>query len=274
MKHTNGITSADDLHTRIGKQVLSLLAQGPGDPARLNNALRLLAKYRSKLLQDVLVREAGTTVQGGPFAGMLFNEQAAEGCHIPKLLGCYEEELHDLIYGIKDARYDTLLNIGCAEGYYAVGLKRMAPDLKVIAFDIDPRARQACLELAERNGVEVEVGEEFKSADFERFEDSKVVVWCDIEGAELDLLDPAVSPSLNKMDLVVELHPTATGHAFNILPARFKKHHDVEIRWSQGHNPRLPRFLRNASHLDQLLAQWEWRSAPTPWAIIRQKRLS
>ena len=30
----------------------------------------------------------------------------------------------------------------------------------------------------------------------------------------------------------------------------------------------LPPWLQAASHLDQLLAVWEWRSAPTPWLVL------
>jgi len=28
---------------------------------------------------------------------------------------------------------------------------------------------------------------------------------------------------------------------------------------------------KELGQLDQLLAQWEWRSAPTPWAILQAK---
>lgn len=246
------------------------LSQQEPDAAVLQSALRLLAKYRSTLIQNTLVARHGTGVHSGPFAGMDFVEKSTEGCHVPKLLGCYEEELHVVIEEIRTHRYDCLLNIGCAEGYYAVGLKRLLPDTRVCAFDIDSNARQMCRSLAAKNDVEVEIGGEFNPENFAHFP-GRVLVWCDIEGAEIELLDPAKAPSLMRMDMVVELHRTRSGHARDIVPQRFADTHEIEIISARGHNPELPDFLHELGHLDQLLAQWEWRSEPTPWAVMRAK---
>jgi hypothetical protein len=40
----------------------------------------------------------------------------------PKWLGTYELELHSIIKGILRAEYNTIIDIGSAEGYYSVGL--------------------------------------------------------------------------------------------------------------------------------------------------------
>lgn len=260
-----------NLHQRIRAQLLATLNQQGNDEAILNNALRLLAKYRSTLLQNTLVQLHGTRVQAGPFAGMDFIERSAEGCHIPKLLGCYEEELHPFLSELPVAGYETVLNIGCAEGYYAVGIRRLLPSTPVLAFDIDPNARAACKSLAEKNQVSLEIGGEFSIEDFARYP-GKVLVWCDIEGAEADLLDPVKAPALAGMDLVVELHPISSGHTAQVIPQRFAATHDIQVLHARGHAPQLPPFLQQLGHLDQLLAQWEWRSAPTPWLVMRAKR--
>ena len=241
------------------------------DARSLNSVLRLLAKHRCQLIQEAIVREYGVKVQSGPFAGMEFVEQSAEGCHIPKLLGCYEEELHDVLRQLVEARYDVIINIGCAEGYYAVGMKRLCPQARVLAYDTNPAAQKACGDVATRNGVEIEVGGEFHPALFARFQKQKVLIWCDIEGAEVDLLDPKAAPALRNMDLVVELHPHSRGHAAKVIPERFADSHDVEVRTIRGHDPNLPPLLRKLGHLDQLLAQWEWRSTPTPWAVMKSR---
>jgi hypothetical protein len=229
-------------------------------------------KYRSTLLQNTLVQQQGTKVLGGVFAGMDFVAQSAEGCHVPKLLGCYEEELHPFINQLPQAGYSTVINIGCAEGYYAVGIKRLLPHVNVLAYDINPLAQQACRELAQKNHVNVDVHGLFHSVNFADYtHESKVLVWCDIEGAERELLDPVKSPALEKMDLVIEFHPTAQGHTIEDVLPRFESTHAIELIHARGHNPKLPPFLQQLGHLDQLLAQWEWRSSPTPWGILRAK---
>jgi hypothetical protein len=264
-----------NLHQQIHSQLLDLLNRMPPGEAGLNDALRLLAKYRSTLIQNTLVQQYGTKVIAGPFAGMEFLAQSAEGCHVPKLLGCYEEELHPFLKTLVQANYTTVLNIGCAEGYYAVGIKRLLPAVRMLAYDINPRAQEACKTLAARNGIEIEIGGLFSPQDFALFTNNeKILVWCDIEGAERELLDPVIAPRLKQMDVVVEFHPTAGGHTLNDVAPRFADSHDVEIIHGRGHNPLLPNFLQQLGHLDQLLAQWEWRSAPTPWAIMHAKQVS
>lgn len=264
-----------NLHHHIHAQLLALLNQAPASEATLNNALRLLAKYRSVLIQNTLLQQHGAKVMTGPFAGLDLIDRSAEGCYVPKLLGCYEEELHDFLRCLPQVGYTTILNIGCAEGYYAVGIKRLLPTARVLAFDTNPVAQEACKILAARNSVDVEIGGLFSPEDFARFAPGKgerVLVWCDIEGAERDLLDPQRAPDLQQMDLVVEFHPTSAGHTLKDVPQCFATTHDIEIRHAHGHDPELPPFLQQLGHLDQLLAQWEWRSAPTPWAILRSKK--
>jgi hypothetical protein len=259
-----------NLHERIHAEVLRSLKQGPSETL-LNNALRLLAKYRSTLIQNTLVQRHGIRVMSGPFAGMEFVEQSIEGCHVPKLLGCYEQGLHGFVGSLPKAGYDTVINIGCAEGYYAVGFKRLLKAARVLAYDTNPLALTVCKTVAARNGVEVETAGEFRPADFADFAGKKVLVWCDIEGSEADLLDPIKTPALLGMDLVVELHLTSKGHSAAILPKRFAGSHNIEMVQNELHKPVLPAFLKDLGHLDQLLAQWEWRMSPTPWAIMLAK---
>ena len=100
-----------------------------------------------------LIAHFGRCVQHGPFAGMKYVDQAVCSCYAPKLVGCYEAELHDVLERAITGDYSTLIDVGCAEGYYAVGLACRLPNKKVYAFDLDPRARELCTEMAKLNGV-------------------------------------------------------------------------------------------------------------------------
>lgn len=272
------------LHTHIQQQLLAQLgpaaadAAPAGPPAQLNNALRLLAKWRSVLIQNTLLQQHGTTVMQGPLQGLDFLPQSAEGCHIAKLLGCYEQPLQPHIEAAIHAGYGTILNIGCAEGYYAVGMARRMPHTRVLAFDLNPVAQQTCAALAAKNGVapRVQVGALFKPEDFAAHAASaahQVLVLCDIEGAERDLLNPASAPALQGMDLIVESHECLSAGITQTLIDRFTPTHHITLVQDDGQRQlaQPPQWFNNLAHLDQLLATWEWRSGPTPWLVMRAK---
>lgn len=96
------------LHEPIRQRLQSALAQPADDSvAQLDDALRLLCKWRSVLIQNTLLQQQGTVVMQGPLQGMDFLPQSAEGCHIAKLLGCYEQPLSPYIEQAIQANYPT-----------------------------------------------------------------------------------------------------------------------------------------------------------------------
>lgn len=262
------------LHASAMAQLQQLTAR-EANQATLNAALRLLSKWRSVLIQNTLIQQQGLTVMQGPLAGLEFIAQSAEGCHVAKLLGCYEQPLQPHISTAINAGYDVILNIGCAEGYYAVGMARQLSATRVLAHDLDPTAQAICRKLAKQNGVadRVEVGGLFQPADFARFSDQHTLVLCDIEGGEAELLDPAKAPALAGMDLIVESHECLIPGITQQLMARFAPTHVITVVHDDGQrrldNP--PDWFNNLAHLDQLLATWEWRSGPTPWLVMKAK---
>ncbi len=177
---------------------------------------RLIERQSAALgLVDLARRIAthdGATVQRGPFAGLRLDLDALPVHIAPKLLGTYEDELHEAVEVLIARRPAQVLNVGCAEGYYAIGLARRLPDARVHAFDADPKARAATSRNAALNGVadRVTVHGVLHHDAFESFlrQDTTLVIM-DCEGAEADLLDPARVPSLARVDVLVELHPSA-----------------------------------------------------------------
>lgn len=265
------------LASQIKRQLQANLSQASGDKNEtLNNSLRLLAKWRSVLIQNTFLEKEGTKVLQGPLAGLDFIRQSAEGCHVAKLLGCYEQPLHRHIRAALSGRYSRIINIGCAEGYYAVGFAVAVPALVSVAHDIDPKAQSACRELAEKNGVSnrVEIGGEFTPDLFAEYQSEATLVFCDIEGMEDELLNPNVAPALRGLDIIVESHECLSPGITQRLISRFESSHSIEVVQDDGsrHLENLPEWFTRLSHLDQLLATWEWRSGPTPWLIMRAKR--
>lgn len=264
------------LGLQIKQQLQTNLAQAHSDTNEaLNNSLRLLAKWRSALIQNTLLEREGTRVLQGPLAGLDFVARSSEGCHVAKLLGCYEQPLQPYIRAALSGRYTKIINIGCAEGYYAVGFAKAVPELISLAYDTDPKAQIACRELAEKNGVSdrVEVGGVFVPGDFAKYENQAALVFCDIEGMEDDLLDPNVAPALRSLDIIVESHECLQPGITQKLLSRFAASHTIEVVEDNGTRrlDALPSWFTKLSHLDQLLATWEWRSGPTPWLIMKVK---
>jgi tRNA G46 methylase TrmB len=146
--------NTSSLGSEVQRQLQKIIGLASNSPAeeqtQLNNALRLLSKWRSVLIQNTLLQQQGTVVMQGPLAGMDFLRESAEGCHIAKLLGCYEQPLQVFIEKAIQKQYPTILNIGCAEGYYAVGMALRMPNTRVLAHDLNPKAQQVCTELAKK----------------------------------------------------------------------------------------------------------------------------
>jgi hypothetical protein len=246
---------------------LARLATRPPGPARLEAQLRELAKWRSVVLANTLVGRGMTSVAGGPFAGMDYGVQTSEGSRAPRLLGSYEATLHPVIETVIARAYPQVFDIGCAEGYYAVGLARRMPDAIVHARDTNPAARALCARLAQANGVEnrVVIGAEVTHADLAICADVPTFVLCDIEGGEGRLLDPALAPGLGSADILVEVHEGMQPGLLATLADRFAATHRVS-RIDRGlRADLLPDWAESLCDLDRLLLLWEWRSKPTPW---------
>lgn len=265
-----------NLQAHVHQQLQTLLAQPKAEePGQLNKALRLLSKWRSLLITEALLDRHGTVVMSGPLKGLDFLPQSTEGCHLAKQLGCYEQPLQPFIEQAITNGYKTILNIGCAEGYYAVGMARRMPDTHIQAFDLNDNAQGVCRALAAKNGVgdRVSVGGLFKPENFAQYSNLKTLVICDIEGAERELLDPRVAPALRDMDLIVESHECLTSGITKTLIDRFYNSHDITLVQDNGQRqlPDAPAWFHTLAHLDQLLAVWEWRSGPTPWLVMNAK---
>jgi len=253
---------------------LQELLKGDPSPAQLNNALRLLAKWRAKLLENTLVAQSGTKVQTGPFAGLDYAVAASEGARIPRLLGCYENTLHPIFEGIIAAEPPLVIDVGCAEGYYAVGLATRLPNATIWARDADEGAQEKCAALAELNGVagRVKVGGELTHADFDICRAQHTVVICDIEGAEAKLMDPEKAKGLRRADILIEVHETGSEVSLlATLEERFAETHEIETFDRYATTESLPDWMEGLSDMDRLLGLWEWRSVPTPWLWLTAK---
>ena len=257
--------------TLAATQGLRRLADQDPDPAHLAAALRHLAKWRSELVANTIAERMGTMIAAGPFQGMDYPVRAAEGSRAARLLGVYEASLAPTIEAIIARAYPLVIDIGSAEGYYAVGLARRMPASRILARDENPQAQTLCRQLAEANHVaaQVEIGGRMTHADLAICTQQPTAIICDIEGAEADLLDPILAPGLIHADILVECHDVMHPGLTDRLTARFAATHTV-TRLNRRLAP-LPDWMEAWSDLDRLIALWEWRGGPTPWLWMTHK---
>jgi hypothetical protein len=173
------------------------------------------------------------TVLAGPFAGLKYVNIQKWSSVTPLLLGTYEQELFPIISSWDDHPPGFLVDVGCAEGYYAVGLAVRYPELRVVAFDTDEDERKLCLEMAQLNGVadRLSVFGECTPEYLEQIlrSSNHSILIMDCEGCEAVLLNPALVPALRSTEIVVELHDFCSPHVSDLICERFGVTHKVSV---------------------------------------------
>jgi len=78
-------------------------------------------------VRDWIERTTNRTVASGPFRGMRYVARAYHSAYHAKLLGTYEMELHGIVEELCRETPGIIVDVGAAEGYYAVGLAMRLP---------------------------------------------------------------------------------------------------------------------------------------------------
>jgi hypothetical protein len=170
----------------------------------------------------------------GPFVGMKYFDKIVWGPITPKWIGSFEAELHRVVGILASTAYDAVVDIGAAEGYYAVGLARALAEARIVTYDIDFIARRRQRNLAAVNGLSkrISVRGRCNHAKLQmELSAGRCVVISDIEGAEVELIDPELAPHLRRSDLLVECHANdryTVADVISILRSRFESSHSIE----------------------------------------------
>jgi hypothetical protein len=197
----------------------------------------LYAYYSRKERNDVSFKFAALfekkTVLNGPFKGMKYPSLDALCSAIyPKLIGSYEKELHETIDKLRHRNYSEIIDVGCAEGYYAVGLSLMFANAKVYAYDIDPAARRLCANMAALNntGKQVIIREYCTAEELGNFSfTERGLIVCDCEGFEMQLFNTSNLKNLTKCDIIIEIHDFVNIEIEGYLRDLFSTTHDIKI---------------------------------------------
>lgn len=229
---------------------------------------RKSAAERRRVAAAVYDRCGGEVVRG-PFAGLRFTGPTADSGS--KCTGSYESELHPAIEDLVGRGFPTVLNIGCAEGYYAVGFAMRLPEARVVAYDIAEHYQALCAKTAAANGARVEVRGECDTAELDRLGPGALIV-IDCEGAEDELLDPVAAPGLREATILVELHPFDDPGVPERVIGRFTGSHRIDLVLSETPDPARYPEVQHLPPADQVTALFE-RPVQMTWALMSPTHL-
>ena len=270
----------------LAYRLLTLLEKVlPGNGLWFGLRFRMECKRRHGPFQRTFVgkvyKDGPPRTMAGPFAGMRYFDGTFFGPVTPRWLGSYEEALHPVVAEVIGRRYGTLIDVGSAEGYYAIGFARALPESDVYSFDTDPISRRQQRKLIALNGVtNLKLGA-FCSQEFlgsTKFKEP-VFLLVDIEGWEQELLDPVRCPALAGMDILVEMHDgfgLTYDEMIECLAERFAATHTVE---------RIVDGVRNLSEYAEIAgnrldarelaeAVDEYRPWQNSWLMLRRRGTS
>jgi SAM-dependent methyltransferase len=220
-------------------------------PARdgVRNAYWAARRWEERTPQEIalrrLVDDLGGVVPAGPFAGMQSLTTLDDGCILPKLLGCYEEEIHAWIELLIDRAPSVVVDVGCASGWYTTGLAYRLPEAQVFGYDLEtgpvgaghtlggghPGALDRAAQLTRLNGFEDRVtlrSERLNPGSLgELIEPGRTLVFVDIDGPELELLNPQEDRRLLDADVLVEFHDHFDPNISGTIVKRFDETHDI-----------------------------------------------
>jgi len=242
--------------------------------ARARNQ-RLEVEWGCVAVAGKILERNGPRVQAGPFAGLAFPPGTHERHIGPKLVGSYEEELHPHLERLLRSPYRQVVDVGCAEGFYAVGLARRLPGATVHAFDTDGWARRTVRAMAELNGVpNVVVHGACDPEWLARNLAEDAFILSDCEGYEDFLLDPARAPSLAGADILVELHEDQAPGVTERLTRRFEGTHDIALVEARQRAPEAYDAISFLTPRERELAVADIRPEDQTWMVLTRVSLS
>ncbi|HVY70129.1 MAG TPA: hypothetical protein VHH73_09385 [Verrucomicrobiae bacterium] len=187
-----------------------------------------------------LDQKFGNKVLAGPFKGMVYTEEPICSEKWPKLIGSYEDELTPLLEKLVAKRFKLIIDVGCAEGFYAVGFAYSCPGTRVIAVDPLEEAGKRLERLGRANGVadRIKFCRILSPGGLDRMVEDSTLIVMDCEGAELGLLNPASQRNLTKAEVIVEVHDFVRPGLTEELARRFSPTHECQVIQQERRDPK------------------------------------
>ena len=238
-----------------------------------------IQRAKNKVLNKIIL-EHGHQVAYGTFKGMKLSKNTywSKNDIITHILGVYEKHvLKKIIEFSKKGNY-PFIDIGAADGYFAIGMAFSEIFNKIYAFEIDERGRKSLNRNIGNNlckdKVVVDIEANFETLKEIVDKNKSAVILIDIEGSEFDLLDNKLLRLLSNCYIVCELHPALSANGFekqNMLINNAKAFFDVSIIQRESYCPNKFSELNEFTDEERLIAFGEGRENNMNWLILEPK---
>jgi len=236
-------------------------------------------RKKNKVL-NYLITIYNYSVAHGIFKGMRLNKNIywSRNDLITHILGVYEKHVLDQLIKFSKLDNSVFIDIGAADGYFAVGSAYSGLFKKVYAFEIQKEGREILSENAKVNKCEKNIIIN-PEANFKRLknivdEHKRAVVLIDIEGDEFSLLNDEILKLLSNCNIIVELHPSSVKNGYQkekdlINSAKYL--FNVSIIKRESYNPNFFKELDNFTDDERLVAFSEGRENNMCWLILETR---
>lgn len=230
-------------------------------------------------MSEYLAATHNNTVAYGPFKGMTLPEnnwwgQLDVGGQI---LGTYERHVQEKIAELA-APASVFVDIGSADGYFAVGAVKAGLFEHAICFEMSEKGRDVLRDSAANNGIADRVtifGEvDLKSIVSSISEYPSGVILCDIEGGEFQLLTGKLLQKIRHMHVIVEIHARYLKDGEKLkskLVDRASQYFDVEFLKRADIQISKYRELEYFNDNDRMLVFSEGRGFAGEWMFLAPK---
>jgi predicted O-methyltransferase YrrM len=235
-------------------------------------AEKQIRQLRVKLGEQVYSKLNGTVLQG-PFEGMRLHSYLSWGqtSLAGKLLGTYEKGVvENLSRVLREYEIDTVVNLGAADGYLAIGAGINKRVKRLVCYEINEQSHKILTENASLNGIQhkLEIHNEATEATVSSLDLSQsnaALFVIDIEGAEFDLITPTLLKYIANNSLIIELHDATSPKAKKLKELLQKYYNVKEI--AQDNCISSIEFLKQYSDLERALIRIEGRHYEGIWLI-------
>ena len=228
------------------------------------------------ILSSKISKIYNNTVQQGPFKGMIINEDQfwGPGDRSSKILGLYEKEIQDLIVSIqKDKNYSTFVDIGGADGFFAIGSLVNNLFEKCEVFEISKRGRISIQKNSKQNNVydSIKIHDKASKRSLIKIDNiNNSLILCDIEGGEYELFDEKLINEIHPSDIIIEIHKNKENSLVN-FEKRFTKTYSLTKITQEPRSLKNFKELENINDNNRALITSEGRSYVQEWWHLSPK---